>query len=545
MNRAERPTRAHDEHISPLRLSTYADGETPREERPDIEAHLAACAACASRLDALRSVSATLAALPRTRPSAGVWDEVQANVRRAAGASAVSRERLGQRRGSGPVRLRDVRLPTMAPARPAPPASRRSRRSRWRTPIPGALPTIAALLLIGLTMSLLLRSSIVTTTPTPSVTPTATVPVGDTLKATRQAVAAVSSQLSFTPVTPSYLPAGARLEPVKVSALASGARCLDITWKFSAGSLAALRLREQPASAPTNDYTSPAAQISGLAWQLSDKSPWRAMTQVERSGLSGVEQVRGNTRLMLEAQPASGASSGAVAATLRLTSLSLDATYTPPSVAIVGPDTGLLQRSIALVAGGGQLWTWDVTLSADRTYRRADIIPASGGPTIREITYAGSGVRLDLSNNRYQTLTPPTLYPPTPNSVMQIAFDASAYLGTGQLWNLGETTVRIPGRGPMMVYDLYRVDAALPEHVYATTDTGAVVAVNVDARSSTSPGGPGSPQPYVSTKVCAPYTVTYTWLIYEPAPQSRDFFSAKPPDGSKPGSVPSPFTCGG
>jgi putative zinc finger protein len=544
MNRAERSNRARDEHISPLRLSTYADGETPREERPEIEAHLAACAACSSRLDALRSVSATLAALPRTSPSAGVWDEVQASVRRAASASSVSRERLDHRRRTSPVRLRDVRLPNMAPARPTPPAPRRSR-SRWRTPIPGALPTIAALLLIGLTISLLLRSSIVSTTPTLDVTPTATIPVGDTLKATRQAVTAVSSQLSFAPVTPTYLPAGARLEPVKVNVLSSGARCLDITWKFSAGSLAALHLREQPASAPTNSYTSPATQTAGLAWQLSDKPPWRAMTQVEGSGLSGVEQVRGDARLMLEAQPASGASPGAVAAALRLTSLSMDAVYTPPSVAIVGPDTSSLQRSIALVAGGGQQWTWDVTLSADKTYRRADIIPASGGPTIREITYAGSGVRLDLSNNRYQTLTPPTLYPPLPNSVTEIMVLASTYLTTGQLWNLGETTVRIPGRGPMMVYDLYRVDAALPEHVYAATDTGAVVAVYVDAGSSISPGGPGGPQPYVSAKVCAPLTVTYTWVVYEPAPQSRDFFSTKPPDSFNVGSVPPPFTCGG
>ncbi|HEU0028039.1 MAG TPA: zf-HC2 domain-containing protein [Ktedonobacterales bacterium] len=545
MNRAERPTRAHDEHISPLRLSTYADGETPREERAEIEAHLAACAACSSRLDALRAVGASLAALPRTAPSAGVWDEVQAGARRAGGASSVSRERLGRARGAGPIRLRDVRLPDMAAARPSPPASRRS---RWRTPFPAALPTIAALLLVGLTMSLLLRSSIVATDLPPNVTPTATIPVGDTLKVTRQAVDDVASQLRFTPVVPTSLPTGARLEPVQVSMLTSGARCLDITWKFSAGPVRALHLREQPSSAPTDAYTNPTAQTAGLAWRLSDSPPWRAMTHVERPNLSGVEQTRGDVRLMLDALPASDASPSYVAAALRLTSLSMDARYGLPGVAIVGPDTGSLQRSIAIVAEAqGPQWTWDVTLSADNSYRHADIIPMSGGgPTVREITYAGTGVRLDLSNNRYQALHPPTLYPPPPNSVTQIAFDASAYLGTGQLWNLGPTNVHIPGRGTMMVYDLYRVDAVRPEHVYAAIDTGAVVAVFVDTNpNAASPGGPGSSQPFVSTAVCAPYTVTYTWLIYEPPTQSRDFFSTQPPRDSTPGSVPPPFICAG
>ncbi len=543
MNRPDRAIRARDEHISPLRLSTYADDETPREERAEIEAHLAACPVCSGRLDALRSVSAALAALPRTTPSAGVFDSVLAGARRVDNASnAVARERLGRARGNGP-RLREVRLPDMDTPSATTPARRRS---PWRAPFTAALPTIAALLLITLTAGLLMRSSLVTTM-LPNTEPTATIPPGDTLNATARAVHNAASQLPFKPEAPTYLPAGARLDAVALTTLAPGKPSLDLTWKMSAGPLRALRLRQQPASAPTSGYVSPATQTVGLAWRLGQQRPtWRAMTQVEQPGWIGVEQVNGPVLLLLDAQPAPGAASSDVVAELRLTSLSLDAPFTLPPVAISGPLAGSLQRSIASVAGtDGRTWTWYVTLSADTLSRRETIVSTSGAgaeENVTEITYAGVGVRLDQIHHSYQTIPGPTPYNVTPSGVTEIAYTANAYLSSGELWNLGPTTITPPGGRPIKVYDLYRVDTAQPEHVYADAATGAVVAIFVDISIQ---GVPGGAQPYVSATVCAPYTVTYAWIIFEPATQSASLFNTTPPSGWTQGAVPLPFICGG
>ena len=545
MNHSERSTRNPHEHISPLQLSMYADGETPREERAEIEARLSACPACSARLDALRSVSATLAALPRTTPSAGVFDKVLAGARRVDNASsAVSRERLGRARGIGPVRLREVRLPdTDAPASIAP----TRRRSHWRAPFTGALPTIAALLLIALTAGLLMRSSLVTTMQPSSATPTPTIPPGDTLNATKSAVGGVASLLRFTPVTPTYLPDGARLHAVTVTPLTQGERLLDVTWIFSAGPLRTLHLREQPASSQASAYTSQATQTQDLAWQVSQSNPWRALEMVEGPGWRGVEQTRGDARLSLDTQPAVGASTADVDTELRLVSLSMDMPYAMPRVAIGSPHTGSLLRSIASVMGtDGQVWNWDVTLSGDTRSRNATVTSPSGGLDVTEITASdGAGVRLDWIHKVYQTLHGPTLYKSTPHGVTEIAYTAETFLGTGQLWYLRTTTITPPGDHSMKVYDLYRVDTALPEHVYADVITGEVVAIFVEANSLTSPGGAGSAQPYISSAVCAPYKVTYTWIIFEPAAQSASRFNtSSPSSGWTKGSVPQPFTCG-
>ena len=354
MNQSERPTRARIEHISPLRLSAYADGETPREERDEIEGHLSACPACSARLDALHSMSATLASLPRTSPSASVFDKVLEGARRVDNAAgAVSRERLGRAGGIGPTRLREVRLldtdsrPTIAPA---------SRRSRWRAPFTAALPTIAALLLIALTAALLMRSSLVTTTHLSSATPTATIPPGDTLNATKNAVGNVASLLPFTPVTPTYLPYGARLDPVTVTPLAQGERILDVTWKFSAGPLRTLHLREQPVRAQAGSYSSQATQTQDLAWQVDSSNAWRALEMVEGAGWRGVQQAHGDALLLLDAEPAPGYSTADVDTQLRIVSLSMDMSYNLPRVTIGSPQTGSLLRSIATVQGtGGQV----------------------------------------------------------------------------------------------------------------------------------------------------------------------------------------------
>ena len=543
-NHLPRPIRArdtHDEHLSPLQISTYADGETPPAERAGIEAHLASCASCAATLERLRATAVMISSLPRTTPSAGVFEKVLAGARQMDGApGGVSREGMG-RRAHGPVRLREVRIPDMDTPASAP----LRRRSVWRAPLTSVMPTLAALLLLAFTAGLLVRASF-SGIALPVANPTTTIAPGDTLNTTQHQIAAIARQVSFTPVAPTYLPYGARLDSVHLVTPSSGKTYLDVTWVMTAGPLRELHLREQAPGEPISGFSTQSLTMSGMAWQVGESAAWSPMELVEGPGWHGVRQERPNVTLLLDARPAPGASASDVAAALRLTSLSLDAAYAPPSVAITAPAPNALVRAQALVTGAGrQSWSWDLTLSPDpnSTYRRSTI--AAPGVSVTEITYAGVGTLLDNAHKVYQHVSGTIAPTPPPANVTQIAFDADSFLATGQLWNLGPITVDIPGLGKRHVYDLYRVDTMRPEHVYVDATSGAVLAIWVDTTARIMPGGPGSPQPYVSTMVCQPYTVTYQWLIYEPASQAVATFDATPPTGNgwSAGSVAPPFSC--
>jgi anti-sigma factor RsiW len=58
------------------RLSEYVDGELAPEERRELDAHLAACAACRSTLEELRAVAARAAALEDRLPAVDLWPAV-------------------------------------------------------------------------------------------------------------------------------------------------------------------------------------------------------------------------------------------------------------------------------------------------------------------------------------------------------------------------------------------------------------------------------------------------------------------------------------
>lgn len=544
MSGAERSSGHTGVHLSSLQLSVYLDGETPRDERAAAEAHLDACPECSARLERLRALSAALNSLPPSAPSAGVFDRVLAGARHvAATPEIVARERMGQARSAGHERLREAHLPDM-PDMPERRATRGVRRAVRRLPFGGALPTIAALLLITLTIGLLMRGTTALQVANPDSTQTASVPTGETLGATARAAHDLAAQLSFTPVTPTYLPPQTRLIGATTTTLADGARALDITWRLGDG--LALHLREQPSSAPADGYAVRAAQMGGLAWQVDMSPPWRPMAFVERTGWVGVEQTHGAVRLLLDAQVAPSSATPDIANALRLTSLSLDAPYLTPGVPITPPAAGASLRSLATVSGvGAQVWIWDVTLSADSLHRSATITSRSGGVDVTEITYAGAGVRLDQTSRHFEIIPGPTPYSAPPTGVTEIAYAANTYLQSGKLWNLGVKNVTLQGGATARVYDLYHVDTARPEHVYADATTGSVVAIFVDTASSMAPGGAHSARPYVSTATCPPYTVTYTWLIYEPAGQQAAIFDTSPPKGWQPGAVPEPFACVG
>jgi hypothetical protein len=551
VNRADHTSRAHDNHLSPLQLSIFADGETPAEEREEIAAHLASCPACATRLDSIHSVGVTLATLGRTTPSAGVFEKTMAAARRIEDAhSGVARERMGARRHDS-FRLRDVRF-SDADTSAITPLSRRRR--RLRLPFTGALPTIAALLLIALTGGLLVRAALDNAKPVISATPTVTIPPGQTLSATQRAINNLDGQrqLGFTAAKPTYLPPGAILADAKLTSLQGGATALDVSWTVNSGSVLFMTLREQPAGSQSDGYINPQTQTAGLAWQVASSQVWRPMAYVAQPGWIGVMQQRDDSTLLLQVQPAPGALPADVAdviAQLRFTSLSMDVAYAAPRITIQAPPGSSYLRSFALVReASGTTWRWDVTLSPDALHlsRSATITSLSGDVSVTEKTYAGAGVLLDNKRSVYQLVPGPTAYSAPPSSVTEIARAPESFLGTGQLWNLGLTNLTLPDGTMRRVYDLYHVDTLLPEHVYADATTGAVVAIVIEAGSPILPGGSGSDAPYISKTDCAPYTVTYTELIFEPASAlPANEFDTKPPPNWQSGAITAPFTCAG
>ncbi len=62
------------------RLSDYLDGELSPAERAELEAHLAACEACAATLEELRAVVTEAGRLPELGPERDLWPEIEARL---------------------------------------------------------------------------------------------------------------------------------------------------------------------------------------------------------------------------------------------------------------------------------------------------------------------------------------------------------------------------------------------------------------------------------------------------------------------------------
>lgn len=63
-----------------VRLSEFADGELPDDERVRLEAHLAGCAQCRQTLDELISVRDLAGALPERQPDRDLWPGIAARI---------------------------------------------------------------------------------------------------------------------------------------------------------------------------------------------------------------------------------------------------------------------------------------------------------------------------------------------------------------------------------------------------------------------------------------------------------------------------------
>ena len=538
-------------------LSAFADGELAEPLRTEVEAHISGCDYCAAQLDRIRALDQLLARLPQTTPSAGVFERTLAAATRRAvpDPRGVTREALSRNRGVTRRRIRQIIAPEIEgdSAQLSPMATRRRRsRTPW---VAAAIPLVAALLLIALTATLFNRFPSLprqgaATHPTPS--------AASPLQQTQAAVNAVASQLAFTPLVPTYLPSGAESPTVRVGPaeqVQANSRYLDITWTFRSGPAQSLHLRELPTGLGFYGYAtasgvraSSANAAAPLAWSLPNLPSWTGLTPTSCASCPAVGQTRPGVQLALDAQPRGPANAAAVAAWLRMVSLSLDAPYHPLSMTLAAPSASLALRYQAAVSDGqGHAWNWDVTIIGSvgsQQYARVK----GQGVDITEIINDGKGARLDNATQTYESLTPPLQLATPPAIVTYPLFAAGEFISDGELWNLGAHQVKLPYSGLRNVYDLYRVNAALPEHIYADATTGQVIALVVSGQSNGQPtprpGGVNGSQTYVSTTACQPYTVTYTAIEYVPqASLPPTLLDTQRPLGWSQGTVAPAFTC--
>lgn len=529
-------------------LSAFADGELAEPLRAEVAAHTSVCDVCAMQLDRIHAVDDLLARLPRTAPSAGVFERTLAAATRQAPTDprAVIRETLAGGRGAkARRRLRQLIAPEI-PATGAfdtTPSSHRGR-ARW---VAATIPLVAALLLIALAATLFNRfPSLARQTATPHPTPSA----ANVLEQTHTAVNAVASQLAFTPAIPTYLPAGAGAPTVRVGPqeqVQADSRYVDIVWTFSSGPAQSLHLRELPAGLSFYGYTATSGATATLAWSLPGSAGWQALASSTCAGCLAVGETRSGMQLALDAQPRGSASATAVIAWLRMVSLSLDGAYQPLGVTLAPPDSAMALRYQATVSDGlRRPWTWTVII--DSAHGGQQHAQATGNSVdVTEIISGKSGVLLDNTARIYQPLAtlPPTAQPPT--SVTQTLFAAGEFVATGELWNLGKQPVNLPDGRRMNVYVLYRVNATQAEYVYADPATGQVIALVIDTGKNEHPGGPNGSQTFISTTACQPYTVTYTSIEYIPTSQLSPalFSTARPSSDWRQGTVSPAFTCQG
>lgn len=543
-------------------LSPYADGELAEPLRSQVAAHIAACDDCAARLDRARAVDRLIGSLPHTAPSAGVYERTLAAAARHASADprSVTRERLAGVRGPEMRRrLRQIIAPDRAPdasddgmgglsaSRTGARAARR-RRAPW---VAAAIPIAAALLLVALAATLFNRfPSFPRQGASSQPTPNPASPV----RQTASAIDALAAQLAFTPVSPTYLPAG-------VSAPRSGigpqeqvqknSRYLDVTWTFASGPATSLHLRELPRGLAFDGYAAGNAAVAGptastqLQWALPKTPGWQPLTPTACANCLAVGEARASMQLALDAQPRSGASADAVAVWLRMVSLSLDAQYMPLGVRLASPSSSDVLHYQATVSDSqGHSWQWNVsTQGALSGLQNAQAVGM--GKDITEILSDGQGIRLDNNSHTFEFISPVASAQP-PHSITQPLIATSDYLAAGELWNRGLKQALLPDGSTITAYDLYWADAAQPEHIYVDATTGQAVALVVTPSKDEHPGGLNGAQSFVSTTACQPYTVTYTFIKYlPPSEATANLFSVTPPPNSHQGVVQPAFTCQG
>lgn len=489
------------EDVAPY-LSAFADGELPEPLRSEVAEHVASCDVCTETLSRYAKVDMLFAGLPRSAPPPETLDNILAAV--AAEEQQTERHQaVWSAWGFPSVKRALTRLDMPDIDRPSPRRIRPTRRAQW---VSIAIPAIAALLLISVTLVtfhwLPSKGQIFRVTDQPTVTPAS---ASATLADTRRVVNARLRQLAFKPVLPSYLPEGAVLSDVKITPLGDaeiGDHMLDIYWSIS-GSAQMIHLREAPAKIGLPGYSDlPASEQ--VAWQIGN-APWRSARLDAAPKNMAIQQHRAGIAVALDVTAQMNSAQAASGQTLlRLISLSMDSPYT---VMPAAPDNNSARivplqvqqmvahyTAVALNTNGAVAWREDVYVApcasvADPCQVRISYALGSDGPVL--YTDIASGQRLLHRDEALKTYSWQPRLPAdqgmnlNSTALPKLFYLANTYLDAGILWYIGETSYNSE-----RVYDLLWTNAPTRTHVYVSATTHQVVAMAVDGHARIQAGGP-------------------------------------------------------
>lgn len=516
-------------------LSAYLDGELAEPTREAVSAHVADCAACRKRLDRLAQVDGLIASMAGSEPAPDLLERVQAATqlrrpRPAVRESLRRRERRVVSRGLPGFLLMDD-----SPA-PAAVAARR-RRSAWVT---AALPALAAVVILSMTVAVFHRlpsGRTVKTTGKP--VPTA-VPLGTAIEQTQWAVSKYSAQLAFRPALPTYLPPYAQAPTVAVGPENAGiaSHVLDVVWKWSCATcqVSEVHLRETAVPlASRNDWGLPPPE-PGLSWQLPGANPWRPGTLQDTAELGrwAVGQDRTGYSITLDVAGTSadpGGPSDVERNALRLISLSMDLPYealtvTPPNFATT--EVQFMARSLA----SGVSWSGVVAPGG------LEKVAATGpGGQYTDVSNGTTTLRTDTASGTYATMPAGTAQDLTfSTETQQFFLDANTSLSYGELWPLPGTTTF----GGVSARRLFLVGAPYATYVYVATPTPRLLGASVDYSLPMRPGGAGASSQLTPASGCP----SYAQVLFQPWSAGRSGeFSVTTPKGYVAGSTPRSVTC--
>jgi len=520
-------------------LPAFADDELAEPLRAQVAAHVAGCAACAAEVHRHQEIRTLVASLPRSAPSLEVLDRVLA-AGRFAGPSGFVRESLRGRRR----RLVRRALPAFLQAASGPTSMRPlDRRPRPQTVAFRALPALAAALLIALSVVAFSHFPLATRFGARSPSP-APQSLANVLLATQRAVDAHRGALAFAPAVPTYLPAGAALRGVTVGSEPAAAtrRYLDITWNIVLPA-STLHLRESPLPlAARGDFLPLGAGDPLLTWSLGTHQ-WSAGIAQTPDRRCAIGEDRQDYSLVVDVgmqspdRPCDDPDNAKAINVLRLASLSLDAPYLPLSVLPPDPAASVLHVRAMRVPGGGP--TWEVY--ADPAHHRTSITARDARGRVVYVDHIndnGDVTRLDPAARTIATLAggvgalgePVAL----PVDVMAFLNNANAFLGAGELWNLGPDPADPAHRARLAL-----VGAPYPTTLLVDTSSRRVIGALVDYGAAGRPGGPDASSRLTPADGC-PAFAAIDFLAPDSIPAA--VFDASTA-GYTPGRVPATIGC--
>lgn len=492
------------EDVAPY-LSAFADGELPEPLRSEVAEHVATCDACSATLVRYGEIDALLAAMPRSAPPPEALDEILAVVA-SEGEQAERRQAMRSTWGLSTFKRKLVELDMPTSDRP-PLHIRPTNRSRW---VSVAIPAIAAMLLLSVALVtfrwLPNRSQIVVP---PVQQPTATPAPGNiTLAQTTAAVKAIQAQLAFKPVLPTYLPDGATLYAVAIGPQRDSEiseHYLDISWNVNGagGAVNTIHLHEAPSKLGLAGYSVPSVTPQ-VAWQIGN-APWQQIHVDATPKNMAVAQLRAGVAIALDVStPSTGPQAAAGKTMLRLMSLSMDSRYvvmpTAPDenstriVSVPYKDMVAHYWVVALNGNGQVAWREDVYVApcvstADPCQVREQYSLGANGPVL--YTDISSGQRLLHLDQAQQTYTWQPIIPGAQSANLNstalpnLFYLGNTYLTTGIFWYLNE--INYNGQ---RVFDLLWTSAPTRTHVYVSTTTHQVIAMQVEKNAKLQDGGP-------------------------------------------------------